>query len=180
MPRKAIDISLTYWENLCRGSKSAFFEIYQTYYDHLYFYGIKICNDDAIVRDLIHDLFIDLWNDRGKLPRVNSVKPYLLRIMRNMTLDQIKEYQKEVNERNQYLFYREDFHATDQAHLQEGQMQTLTKALNALPDRQREILQLKYYSNCSYEQIAEITGLTYQGVRNTVYKAMKKMKKFFL
>lgn len=47
-----------------------------------------------------------------------------------------------------------------------------------LPDRQREILELFYFSELSIKEIAEIMRLTSQNVRVLAYRAKKKLREY--
>ena len=47
-----------------------------------------------------------------------------------------------------------------------------------LPDRQREILELFYFSEMSMKQIAEIMKLTPQNVRVLAYRAKKQLREY--
>ena len=52
----------------------------------------------------------------------------------------------------------------------------LYEAMLKLPDRQREILELFYFSEMSMKQIAEIMKLTPQNVRVLAYRAKKQLR----
>lgn len=182
MRRKFVDMGLSHWKNLRHGSKSALYELYDIYYEDLYFYGIKIRGDDGLVRDIIQDIFIDLWTQHTKLPELVVVRPYILRIMRNKAIDAIKKSNQNIVKSEDIIFERfvdfqyspEDIILSIEA--EEEQRLLMTKALNALPARQREIIQLRFFNCCSYEEISEITGVNYQSARNAVAKALKNLR----
>ena len=52
----------------------------------------------------------------------------------------------------------------------------LKEKLNQLPDRQREIIHLRYFHNLKNEEIAEILEMNYQSVSNLLYRAIKNLK----
>ena len=54
----------------------------------------------------------------------------------------------------------------------------LYEAMLKLPDRQREILELFYFSEMSMKQIAEIMKLTSQNVRVLAYRAKKQLREY--
>jgi RNA polymerase sigma factor (sigma-70 family) len=182
MRRKFIDMGLSHWKNLRRGSQLALYELYNVYYEDLYFYGMKIRDDDALIRDIIQDIFIDLWTNQTKLPEISAVRPYILRMMRNKAIDEIKKHDQKVGGNDNIVFERlvdfqyspEEIILSVEAEREQGLQ--ITKALNALPTRQREIIQLRFFSRCSYEEIFEITGVNYQSARNTVSKALKNLR----
>ena len=58
------------------------------------------------------------------------------------------------------------------------QKKMLYEAMLKLPDRQREILELFYFSEMSMKQIAEIMKLTPQNVRVLAYRAKKQLREY--
>ena len=58
------------------------------------------------------------------------------------------------------------------------QKKMLYEAILKLPDRQREILELFYFSEMSMKQIAEIMKLTPQNVRVLAYRAKKQLREY--
>ena len=54
----------------------------------------------------------------------------------------------------------------------------LYEAILKLPDRQREILELFYFSEMSMKQIAEIMKQTPQNVRVLAYRAKKQLREY--
>ncbi|MGB0839981.1 MAG: RNA polymerase sigma factor, partial [Chitinophagales bacterium] len=55
----------------------------------------------------------------------------------------------------------------------------LNSAMKKLTENQREIIYLRFYSKLDYKEIAEITNLKYQSVRNTMYRAIKVLRAAF-
>ena len=53
----------------------------------------------------------------------------------------------------------------------------LTKLLNALSLREKEVVYLKYYSGLKTTEIAEVMEISYQSVLNTLQKAFVKLRK---
>lgn len=54
----------------------------------------------------------------------------------------------------------------------------LHRAIAKLPEVQRRRLLLYFFGELTYEQIAELEGCKYQAVQNTIYAALKTLKKF--
>jgi DNA-directed RNA polymerase specialized sigma24 family protein len=53
----------------------------------------------------------------------------------------------------------------------------LLEEINRLPKRQHEAIFLRFYEELSYEDIAAIMNLNYQGARNIIYKSVKALRK---
>lgn len=61
--------------------------------------------------------------------------------------------------------------------MQHIQSEQLHKAIAMLPDKQRYRLLLYYFGEQTYTQIAEMEGCAYQTVQESIYAALKKLKK---
>jgi RNA polymerase sigma-70 factor (ECF subfamily) len=57
------------------------------------------------------------------------------------------------------------------------QRQCLREAINKLPERQKEVIYLRYIMDFKNEEIAQIMGINYQAVRNTLHKAIENLRK---
>ena len=60
--------------------------------------------------------------------------------------------------------------------VEDFQKMALIEMLNKLPNRQREVLVHKYYNNLTIKEISEVMDISYQGVVNAVYKAIKVLR----
>lgn len=174
-----MDEQLT-WRAFQSGSSDAFATIYSTHYEALLNYGLRFCKDEEVVEDNIQDLFIELWQSRRDKDHIQSVRFYLLKSLRyKLSL----HYQRQ----KIFVFPGEDaivfeaefsFEASLIARqAEEESYQLLLKTLNNLTPRQKEILYLRFFNNLDYDQVAQVTGLSYQSARNQLSLALKAMKK---
>ncbi|MGO4943685.1 RNA polymerase sigma factor [Streptococcus alactolyticus] len=60
-----------------------------------------------------------------------------------------------------------------------GHIETLYVAMKSLTDKQREVIELRFYQKKSVEEIAVILKLSRQSVYERLNAAIKKLKKFF-
>lgn len=61
--------------------------------------------------------------------------------------------------------------------IQEIRNKELHIAINTLPEKQRKRLKLYYFENLTYEEIAKLEGCKYQTIQESIYAALKKIKK---
>ena len=59
-----------------------------------------------------------------------------------------------------------------QSHL----FRVLMNHISDLPNRQRELIVLKFYEGLTYEEIVQRTGLSHRTVYNKIHEALKKLK----
>src|SRR5690606_26189782 len=65
------------WDAFREGDEAAFVFIYESYFDRLFAYGLRVAGDAYLVEDAIQELFIDLRNNRNRLKETDSIKFYL-------------------------------------------------------------------------------------------------------
>src|ERR1700761_5935849 len=92
------------------GDHSAYAEIYQRYHGLLFIYANKKLNDKEAAKDLIQEIFLNLWNNR-ETQNINELAGYLYRSVRNRAFD-IFAHQKV---KQQYVDSLQNFLDTDTA-----------------------------------------------------------------
>jgi DNA-directed RNA polymerase specialized sigma24 family protein len=110
------------WSIFKKGDKEAFAILYARYFKILFQYGIKMAEDGDLVKDCIHDLFIDLWKNKANLTDPKSVKAYLLSAIQHKLIRQLTRVRSRQNEITRMLLpvaveCREDQMIEDQIHL---------------------------------------------------------------
>lgn len=166
------------WNQLQQGQQEAFNQIFRSYYADLKAYGIKISNNEELAKEAIQILFVKIWERREQLGVVHSIKAYLLRAYRRNLIDLLEAEQK----RKRQTYPQATFHISPEElsiyrQEQQAQAKQITALLNRLPDKQKEVIYLRFYNQLSYIEIAEILDLNYQTVRNYGVKAMKFLAK---
>ncbi len=166
------------WEQMLLGDIEAFEKIYQNNAHSLNAYGIKITTNTEIINDAIQDVFINLWQKRDQLPKVDNVKAYLLKCLRNRILRILDNRMAEHNgeQPNQAMVESFENYLIEEELAAEN-LQKLYLSIEKLPTRQKEVINLKYFQSLRTEEIAEVLNINYQSVSNLLYKGIKALKK---
>lgn len=167
------------WDEFRKGSKMALETIYEDNYASLYHYGQKFTQDNDLIKDLIHELFIELIDSGLSLSRTDNIRYYLLKSLRNKLLRQLSEKLKFTNK----LTGSADFNLVDSIESQliknevEEQLRNqVTTAIKKLSVKQQEIIYLRFYSDISYQEIATLFDVNIQTVRNLMSRAINSLK----
>lgn len=168
---------LIIWERFRQGNRDALAELFCKYFSELFKYGCKFSDDTEVIKDTIQELFLDLWHQKTP-PPVNSIKAYLIKAMKYKLLKVIDKAKKISNIDGQLNINFEISHETFIITNEESKKKVtqLIAALEKLPNRQREIIYLKFYLNLSYDEICEIMQIQYQVARNQISQAIKTLK----
>ena len=151
--------------------KNKFEELYLHYYPMLMVYGKSIANDEALIEDTIQELFLTLWQKRNTFLVKTTLDTYLFVAFRNNLIRKLKQRTKKE------IYDIPDTAIDEPIALDLEKTANLRQLLEKLPPRQKEVLYLRYYKNKSYQEIAEILGISYQVARNFSYRAIKFLKK---
>ena len=164
----------------CSGNDQAFAELYDMYVQMLFNYGLKLTNDQELLKDCIHDVFVKVYGKRNDKSAINNLCSYLIISLKNRLLDEFRrqtfttpnkvedyEYRRAADDvEREYLFHeREMMQSAKVAHL----MKNLTR-------RQRQAITLYYLEERKYEDICGIMNMNYHSVRNLMHRGMLKLR----
>lgn len=173
---------INYWKLFLGGNKSAFEMIINDHFKHLFHYGTKFTDDDELVKDTIQELFIRLWDKRLNLSDDVNPKAYLTASLRRALHRKIQSLRKFVNfsevENGLDAFdfevsVEEDFISNEEVRSIAYRM---AANLSVLPERQREVIYLKFFRDLSRPEISDAMGITPQTVSNLLQLALKKLR----
>jgi RNA polymerase sigma factor (sigma-70 family) len=180
-PTPATDESAQ-WSAFRTGDRQAFSAIFRTHYRSLFSYGMKIKADECLVEDSIQDLFFDLWRTRESLTgQIASVRFYLMQCLRRRMLRTNGLEKRSRQAHPQAEIYEESAtHSEERMHIEADIEHTTRRVLNflidALPDRQREVMYLRFFQELSLEEIAEIMAINKQSVKNLIYRSVNTLR----
>lgn len=169
------------WEKIRCGDKNALAQLFCLNYAFLFNYGYKMVANEALVKDSIQELFLNIWRRHSHLNEAYSVKAYLIHSLRRLLIKDLKK-QENRSERNKTFMEQnfEDLYNTEELmihfEIKVEKKQKLEEAIQLLNNRQREAVFLKFYGGASNREIAQIMEINIQSVYNHISKALTSMK----
>jgi RNA polymerase sigma factor (sigma-70 family) len=176
------DHSCNLWKSFRTGDKLAFGQLMRENFRHLFSYGSKFCDDSELVKDVIQELFLKLWEKRLNLCDDVNPKAYLTASLRRALHRKIQSQSKfsSYSELNQ-LECSFDLEISVEEQLIERESARhlafkIASNLSGLPARQREVVYLKFFHDHSRDEISEIMQIAPQTVSNLLQLALKKLR----
>jgi len=156
------------WKQFTKGDMASFHKIYENNYQNLYNFGLNYLAPDE-VEDCIQNLFLYILQHRKSIKRIKKVEAYLFISFRN----QISKIKK-----SKLIFQQidADLNIEQSPYSKESIIGELLNLLENLSPRENEIIHLKYYQDFKNIEIAELLGIEYQTVRNTLNNALKRLR----
>ncbi len=170
------------WQQFGAGDAQALGALADLFYRPLLNYGLRFSTDRELLRDLLQELFLDLWTRRQTLTEPDNVKAYLLGAYRN------KIYKERNRTEHLPTFSELPFEggpdAIDasvesvliQAETHQYNHRRIQHLLSALPRRQQEVIYLHYYEGLEANQVADVMGIGRQGVYNLLSRTLKDLR----
>jgi RNA polymerase sigma-70 factor (ECF subfamily) len=136
--------------------------------------GILGSRDDA--EDVAQQTFERLWERRDAWQVEESALPLILRLTRNRSLDQLRR--RAARERANANFPPPRSPLTPEAILEQRELRALvTKTVDSLPERRREVLLLARMQGLTRNEIAEVMDISPQTVANHLQLAMDDVRR---
>lgn len=149
-------------------------EIFKLYYRPLCMYIIHYVNNIDTAEDIAQDSFTAYWEKLNKGYKIENVKAYLYATARNRSIDYLKEQTSFISlsvPANLEETLTDD--EAEECSCIEARMWT---AIDALPERCREVFLLHKRDGMKYKDIAERFHISVNTVDNHISKALRLVR----
>lgn len=128
----------------------------------------------ALARDVVQDTFLRLC-DQERARVEAHLAAWLFTVCRNRALELRRKLKRQGPLDAEHAPELVP-HAADIAYLRQEALVRVRQAVALLPERERELVRLKFDSELSYKEIAAVTGLSVTNVGFILHRAVKRMR----
>ncbi len=161
-------------------TEELFTKLVEEYYHILFNFGCTFCENEALLKDTIQDLFLSIWENRDRF-EIKHPRSYLLKSLRNNLYRNLKGQKTispddaDLHDLLEHESSIEDTIITDEALFQSTC--ELEAAIAKLSSKQKEVVFLKYYQGLSNDEIAQILSINKQSVANSIHRIITTLRK---
>lgn len=162
---------------LRQGDSLAYTEIYNRYKELLYIFAYRRLRDREEARDLIHELFLSIWNKRSALYLHSTLPAYLYISVRNRVIDIMAH--KNLSSRYMQSFenYVASGHNNADHHVRHKELASLiNREIDNLPSKMRRVFELSRKEYYTRKQIAEELEISEETVKSHMHVALKILR----
>ena len=138
--------------------------------------GVRMSGDEAEGKDIAQQVFIKLWEKRNALETPDSVVAYIKRMAINEALAQRRKSVRRT-ELSENITANQVTPPEGEDMLREQQMQReIDRAVEALPDKCREVFKLSRFEEMSYKEISTTLSISIKTVENHMGRALRELR----
>ena len=164
-----------------QGDVTAFEELYGQFYIYLCLVAEHIVRNPDDAEEIVSDVFVKLWNIRDKINITTSIKWYLVKAVRNTSLNYIEKNKannnltKGLSSADYEILSWDSDYPLGQL-FQKEILEIFDKSITKLPDGCREIFLLSRVGDMKYDQIATKLGISVNTVKTQMKIALSRLR----
>ena len=164
---------------LIDGDEDAFCELYAAYKNRLLYFAMKFVKSREFAEDIFQDAFTVVWQSRRFINPDASFSSYLYTIVRNRILNQIRDMANEDKLKEHILSHAVDSsNETNNKILFDDLKDVVSRALEQLTPRQREVFNMSRDLQMSHKEIAEALGVSVNTVQEHISVSLKVIRAY--
>ena len=146
----------------------------------LYRFALKMLQHEEDAKDVVQEVLVRVWNKRGELDQVKSLEAWCMTITRNLSLDKLKSKHRKSGPFPEGFEVMEERKSPLENLELNDTMRRINEFILKLPEKQKQIIQLRDIEGFSYNEISEILDIDINQVKVNLFRARKAIKENLL
>ena len=149
-------------------------QLFSQYYNEALLYSISLCKNRTVAEDIVSNAFFKALGMADD--SIREFKPWLLTVCRNEFISLCRRERRFTGEDipEDYIDDREE---VIEGIIRKEEYRSLYRAIDLLPDTQREAVMLFYFSGLPIKSISEIIGKSETNTKVLLCRAREKLRK---
>lgn len=175
--KRPCSVTRNFAEAIRLGDEYAFARYYEESLDKLVYLVRRIVRDDEEAKNIVHDTFVKLWQNREQIDPDRSLDSFVSTIAWNASINYLKRKKTHRKFFDEQMFTQnaEDFSAHEKL-LAEETSRRIENVISEMPPQRRMVFELSRDEDLTYNEIAQRMGLSYNTVKNHMILALSKIR----
>jgi len=158
-----------------QGNKQAWINLLKRYEKPIYNYGVRMTGKHEDALDLMQEVFISVYRNLATFRQEGSFKSWLFRIAHYRCIEFYRR--KRPMDGLDDIPEIECEQAPSEQHIDSAiENRLLIQAMQQLPLAQKSVIELKFFGQFTFDEIAELTGMSANTAKSRMYGALEKLK----
>ncbi len=171
---KTIDLNSKIVEDCKQNDAKAQMRLYDMYCDAMFIIAKRYVKDSFTAEDLMQDVFIKVFKNIQSFKGEVTIGAWIKKIMINQCLDYLKKKRIElvsIEEKELNVADEDDWTVKEEVNVQ-----TITMAINSLPEKYKVVLNLYLIEGYDHQEIAQVLDITEVNSRSQLMRGKNKLK----
>jgi len=156
------------------GNRRAQFQLYQLYSKAMYNICLRMLNNETEAEDMLQNSFMDVFSKLHYFRAESSIGAWIKRIVVNNCINFLKKRKLQIVEIGDRDIPNSD--SADSWSNSEFSVTQINKAIQALPDGYRVVVNLYLLEGYDHQEISEIMGISTSTSKSQYSRAKKKLR----
>jgi len=160
-----------------KGKKSAWIVLVKRYEKNLYNYTLRMVSNPDDALDLMQDVFMAVFRNLSSFRGDSPFKGWMFKIAHYRCIEHYRRKRPIQSLDDTPEQIDEDIEMCPEQQLSTGQQAIeLKQAIHGLPFNQKIVVELKFYQQCTFDDIAIQLGISTNTAKSRLYSALDKLK----
>ena len=158
---------------MAAGDEKAFATLFNQWAESLSGYIYKLTESSQTAEEVLQDVFMNIWKNRGTLTAIENFNAFLLIVTRNQAYMALR---RKMSEERRFLRYQQEL-IYDETDTVPGNLyfSALDEAIEQLPPRAKEVYVMSRQDRLTYQQIADLLGVSKETVKTHLERATNQI-----
>ncbi len=175
-PEKDNDL-LEIFSRIRQSDTEAFKTLFKMFYKPLITYAMRYVRSQPVAEDIVHDIFLKIWEQRREIQINTNFKSYLYKMTHNQALNYLKSKRLEISDIFDLKISVQEKLLTEEIVYVEDLKNHIEQAIKELPERTRDVFTMHRFDHLKYSEIAEILNIKQGTVETHMVRALKYLRK---
>jgi len=163
-------------ERIRAGDERAFDSVFRTHYAHLVRVAESMLRESALAEEIAQEVMLELWRRRESLELEQTFAAYLIRSTRNRALNHIRHQRVVAREAAAAAIEPQPSRSAEEELLGVELQQAVREAIDALPEKSRDVFRLSREQGLKYAEIASVLEISVKTVEKRMGQALSELR----
>jgi RNA polymerase sigma-70 factor (ECF subfamily) len=169
--KRAQDPFLDLLKKTAKKDRDAFKALYEGTNRQISVYLYRFVQDQNNVEDILVEVYTEVWKNSARFKQQSKVLTWMIGIARNLALKESRKqkYHDDIDTHPELVSKEVDFDGSNRKEI-------LSKALSSLSAKHREVLDLAFFQDLPYLEIAQLLSIPESTVKSRIFYAKADLK----
>lgn len=136
----------------------------------------RITGDLSEAEDVVQEVFIKVWNLRDNWSNYSNLQGWTMQMTKNKAIDKTRSKHRKTTSLDGVYNMAQTEKSPEQSAILSDTMQQIKKLMSTLPEKQRQIMQLRDFDQFTYQEIADSLNIPMNHVKVNLSRARKTVR----